>query len=422
MGDTRLISQCYEKSVELLKRASTPYGFVASAEFAHYHAIWGRDGCIAVLGACAAGEPELLEASRRTLETLATHASEHGQIPNTVWPEEDHWDWGETGCTDVSCWFIIALHHYVRVTRDKTTLQNLWPRALAAFQWLQHQDANGLGLIDSPEAGDWVDSTLNRSGKVLHVNVLYAAAARALAELGSRLDQPLSTRPDDIPWRINTLFWPEREADYAALLRGPAQDGGRTGKFPHAASLSAFQEAARPDRGYYLSHVTFGQFADVCDVLANLLAVLFHIADAQRARRVLDYLAAAKVAEPYPAKAFPGPITPENDRWSMLKPESLRHQAEQWKALPYRYHNAGVWPFIGGFYVLALHQAGRLQEAARTLETLAQANALGREHPWEFREWLAGDTGEPHGAASQTWNAATYILAQHAVEGDAVQL
>ena len=31
--------------------------------------------------------------------------------------------------------------------------------------------------------------------------------------------------------------------------------------------------------------------------------------------------------------------------------------------LPHYYHNGGIWPFIGGFYVAALVKAGRLKEA-----------------------------------------------------------
>ena len=414
-ASSSLIDVCQERSLDLLRRAITPSGFVASVDFEGYRFVWARDACITVLGACASGQPELLDASRRTLETLAAHQSQLGQIPNAVWPERGYWDWGEAGCTDASCWFVVALERYVRATGDTDTLRKLWPHAREAFGWLRYQDATGFGLVDSPEAGDWIDSTLSRSGKVLHVNVLYAAAARALMAMASQVDERIDV-PSDIPSRINTLFWPQQEEDYTALLMGP-EHGGRDLASLHHASLSAFREAARPDRGYYLSHVTIGSFADVCDVLGNTLAVLFRIAGEERAGRVLDYLEGAAVTDPYPAKSFPEPITPEHDRWGMLKAEAERHQPERWQATPNRYHNGAVWPFIGGFYVTALQQAGRQAEAARTLERLAEANRLGRDGDWEFREWLAGDTGEPLGAARQVWNAATYVLAWNAVQG-----
>jgi glycogen debranching enzyme len=32
--------------------------------------------------------------------------------------------------------------------------------------------------------------------------------------------------------------------------------------------------------------------------------------------------------------------------------------------LPEQYHNGGIWPFVGGFYVAALVKAGRLDEAS----------------------------------------------------------
>ena len=390
-ASSSLIALCQERSLDLLRRAITPSGFVASLDFAGYRFVWARDACITVLGACASGQPELLDASRRTLETLATHQSQLGQIPNAVWPERGYWDWGEAGCTDASCWFVVALGRYVRATGDTARPREWLPPGAGASGWVGNRGAAGFGVVASPEAGDWLAWTLCRSGMVLSVNGLYAAAARALETMASQLGERVDVS-SDIPSRINTLFWPQQEEAYTALLMGP-EHGGRDLASLHHASLSAFREAARPDRGYYLSHVTIGSFADVCDVLGNTLAVLFRIAGEERAGRVLDYLEGAAVTDPYPAKSFPEPITPEHDRWGMLKAEAERHQPERWQATPNRYHNGAVWPFIGGFYVAALQQAGRQAEAARTLERLAEANRLGRDGDWEFREWLAGDTG-----------------------------
>ena len=53
------------------------------------------------------------------------------------------------------------------------------------------------------------------------------------------------------------------------------------------------------------------------------------------------------------------------------------------------------------------------QRAEQALEALAAANRL---NDWQFNEWLHGKTGEPSGMAGQSWNAATYILAYHALQ------
>ncbi len=78
---------------------------------------------------------------------------------------------------------------------------------------------------------------------------------------------------------------------------------------------------------------------------------------------------------------------------------------------PDQYHNGGIWPFIGGFYVAALVAAGRHAEAAAQLARLAALNREGIRAPWEFTEWAHGRSGRPMGFAHQSWSAAMYIYA-----------
>lgn len=56
----------------------------------------------------------------------------------------------------------------------------------------------------------------------------------------------------------------------------------------------------------------------------------------------------------------------------------------------------------------------REQEAA-ALDQLAQANAHG---DWRFAEWFHGKSLAPMGMAGQSWNAATFLLAQRALQED----
>ena len=45
----------------------------------------------------------------------------------------------------------------------------------------------------------------------------------------------------------------------------------------------------------------------------------------------------------------------------------------------------------------ALVNAGRKEQAQKTLERLAALNHLGVEQEWEFNEWFHGKTGRPMG-------------------------
>lgn len=86
--------------------------------------------------------------------------------------------------------------------------------------------------------------------------------------------------------------------------------------------------------------------------------------------------------------------------------------------LPHQYHNGGIWPFVGGFWVMLLKKLGLEGEAWTVLERLA---AVNREGGWQFNEWFHGRSGVPMGMPGQSWNAATYLVAYEML-GDRVRL
>ena len=67
---------------------------------------------------------------------------------------------------------------------------------------------------------------------------------------------------------------------------------------------------------------------------------------------------------------------------------------------------------VGGFWVTALVAAGRVAQAKDELPKLARACAVGN---WAFTEWLHGKTLAPRGMPGQSWNAAAFLMAEHAV-------
>ena len=83
----------------------------------------------------------------------------------------------------------------------------------------------------------------------------------------------------------------------------------------------------------------------------NLLAILFGVADAERTRHILRYLRQVGADEPFPVKAIYPPIFPGDKEWrDYYRSRNLN--------LPHHYHNGGIWPFIGGFYVATLVHTG----------------------------------------------------------------
>lgn len=386
-----MINKCYEKSIEILKDNSTRVGFKASST--HYEGVWGRDGCITVLGACLAKEKELLKSSKLTLETLKKFQSPLGQIPNSYSLKKKRVFWGRSGCTDASLWYIIASYEYFKATEDKEFLKKHLLSMRKAINWLRYQDQNSMGLIDSPQAGDWMDSTILRCGKLLYNNVLWYKSLRCLEELGLG-----KHNADKVKLLINKLFWPEKE-------------GERSFNITSQGWLSAYKEMVKRNRKFYLSHVSCERFVALCDTLANSLAIIWGVADKTKREKILNYFAEKNLSSPYPIRVLDPPLTKGGSIWQRDLERLKKPHHQSW---PYCYHNAGIWPYVGGFYILALLKAGRRKKALEELRKLAEANKVGRID-WEFNEWLHGKTAKPQGQVLQSWNAGMYIAAYKAV-------
>jgi hypothetical protein len=117
-------------------------------------------------------------------------------------------------------------------------------------------------------------------------------------------------------------------------------------------------------------------------------------------------LAAARVHQPYPVRVVVRPIRRTDTLWRAYM---SRHKQN----FAWQYHNGGIWPMVGGFWVTALVACGRLREARSELGKLARACALG---DWRFTEWLHGRTRAERGMGGQSWNAAAFLMADHAVD------
>ena len=136
-----------------------------------------------------------------------------------------------------------------------------------------------------------------------------------------------------------------------ALLEGAGHPPGAAPSFPHAIG-PARRAAIRRIAALHL-HVDGGRYVDECDVLGNVLAVLYGVAGAERSRRIMEFLHGSDAARPYPMRTYTRSFDAA-DRWGMYRRDLDAFQDPRWANPPGRYHNGGVWPFIGGLYVVAL--------------------------------------------------------------------
>jgi glycogen debranching enzyme len=406
-----LLEEARLRAVDVLHQCVTVHGFRASAASTGYPQVWARDSVITGLGAALTGEPELATAFRASLDTLGSGQSELGLIPLNVLPETGEISTENAGAVDANLWFVLGHYYDYLRTGDVAYLRRCWPAVEKAILWLQFQDMNECGLLEVPEAGDWMDLLAVRYN-VLYDNVLYGAALRAagdLAEACGRDGSSYRCMASNVFERLNLLLWvdrcwfPAHFAEHLEKLKAMRLEWYML--YHNVGTISS--------RPFYLPFVAFREYGDYCDTLGNLFAVLCGLADEHRTDHILRYLYQVGAAQPYPTKAIYPPIYPGSPDWrEYYRSRNLN--------LPHQY--GGIWPFIGGFHIAALVKVGWMQEARNLLGDLAAANRLGVHREWEFNEWLHGETGHPMGYALQAWSAAMYIYAHHVVHTGEVPL
>jgi glycogen debranching enzyme len=384
LDDQALLELCHVRSVELLRRNSSAAGILAATRGARarqrgYAAIFGRDAAVCALGMALSKDPTLERDAALGLHTLARFQAPNGQIAKFVEPRKREADFWYLGCIDSTLWWLVGVA-LLDARRCPSGLQRRHAAHIdKALSWLLAQEHQRFFLLQQNEASDWAD-IMPRSGFVLYTNALWYFVKRLY-----RLPRAAETHAN-----FNGLFHPFSAgiAEYrrARLLNGYARRDAR-------------------NRDLYLSFVNFSFFGDEGDVFGNALAVLLGLADARASARTLDALLERRVSDPYPVRAVTHPIKKTDFLW---RPYMARHRQN----LVWQYHNGGIWPMVGGFWVAALVAAGRRDEAGRELVKMARACAVRN---WSFTEWLHGKSLTPRGMPGQSWNAAAFLMAEDAV-------
>lgn len=377
------IEACTREALRLLESNLTPQGILAArrsaaAERRSYTRIFARDAGVCVPAMAASGVPALERGAIASIDALAQAQAGNGQIPKYVDPAGKDADFWYLGCIDATLWWLIAVDHLRR--RGAVERERWQANVERALHWLAAQEHQRFYLLQQNEASDWAD-IMPRSGFVLYTNALWYRV-KALFDLPHR---------DDTHHHFNHLFYPFRDdlPEYrrARLLRHYARRG-------------------RHSHGLYLSFVNLSFAGDEGDVFGNVLAILCGLAGDARGHEIVQALLAAKASDPYPIRVVTEPIDAQHPHWRA-------YMARHGQNRPHQYHNGGIWPFVGGFWVIALAQLGLTDLARAELAKLAHVNSL---NDWRFTEWFHGKTLEPMGMAGQSWNAAAFLLARQAVD------
>lgn len=412
MSKQNITDQAYGEAIKILRRCISPWGFKASAHVHGYPQVWARDSMIVALGALLVDDKKFLGGVKRSIETLRKHQTDLGLIPNNVDVRSGKPNF--QAYADSGLWFVFVNIILLKKTKGHSFLKKNYLAVQRVLRWYGHQDAHDSGLIWMHEGADWEDLFAVR-GAGLYVNVLYylalikmAKAARLMKDTSFSLY--CSSHARRLKKQINQRFWYTPKKDFLEILAesfGTEDDINidRRYRDPLGRKLILPTKKILKRESYYLPYITFRQFGEWFDSFGNLLTILSGVADKKQVEVVLKHIEKFGVAKPYPIKAISPPIFPKDRDWRYYYRFGNLN-------LPYRYHNGGIWPFLGGFYIAALVKAGRHEKAQRELQSLA---LLNKRNNWEFNEWFHGKSGEPMGIANQAWSAGMYIYAYEAV-------
>ena len=401
------VQEGYWKAIEAIRYNITPLGFTAcSMEHnpprgtdANYRSVWARDSAITIIGTLPLIKDKQYEDIKKcqidTFETLLHHISPSGQIPSNVRIDDNTPDYSGVGgiCSiDSGLWVIIAFHDYIKATRDMDFLRKHLNALQCVMDWLSAHDGNNDALLEIPEAGDWTD-LLGRSYNILYDEILWYRANICFGRLLELVGKNKQAG-DYLSWsqvikkEILLNFWPSTTLPTAQTI------------------TFAEQQYSLGDARYLIAQVTPFDFSWRCDVYGNLLAYLYDVLDKEKATLAFRFMWGVGVNNPYPVSNLYPVISPGDPDWRSYYTVNLLN-------LPYHYHNGGVWPFIGAFWVRFINKIGLRNLAVKELCKLAHVNKLGVSNEWEFNEWAHGTTGRPMGKIYQAWSAAQYLLACH---------
>ncbi len=364
-----LIDVAYEKAKEVINICSTKHGLYASGGSKGYKGVWSRDSVISMMGASLVADEKYAkkfqDQFRRSLTTLGNKQSKKGQIPNAVHGWEHNKVYVNYLSIDSTLWWIIGHYIYKKRYKDESLFHRDKEKIEKAINWLSFQDMGENVLLQQPPTTDWQDAFPHKYGHTLNTQALYYKVLNLMdkPETASKLKKHVNHNKELQLWN-GDYYWAYR----------------------------------------WKNHNKYREIGGWFDSLGNMMAIVFGLAGKTIANKIIDHVESKKINKPYALKTIYPPIRKSSKDWKDYYQDCAAGK-------PYNYLNGGIWPFIGGFYILALIKLRKFKEAEKELEKNAEANLKSNLFP----EWINPIDKKSHGHF-QAWSAGMYILAYESLK------
>ena len=387
MDNTR--TQAYQNAKSLLQKAQSPNGFLASIDdVANYKRIWARDAVICGLAALLDGNEGLVNTMKATLQTLAKHQHEMGNIPSNVDCKTGEVSFGGlAGRVDTLAWFVIGICQYAHFSKDVDFFKTHQKAIIKCFNLMQAWEYNHGDLMYVPRSGNWADE-YPTEGFILYDQLLRIWALRCY--LCFENDEKLIQKHDAILEKIQTNY--KKQDSINSVYHPKAYDA--LDKLP-----------------YWVASLEPAGYQTQFDGFANSLILMLGIGDEKSDDGLLDYT--SRLIKELPLKLLPAfwPVIKPGDKdWDLL----TNNCKYEFRNFPYQFHNGGTWPMVNGFFGLGLYQINQQQKATQILE---QINSVNAKDNWGFYENFDSQTQKPNGVRYCSWSAAATVMLTQFLNG-----
>lgn len=381
----------YKKAIELLEKASSSEGFLASAQnISNYQRVWARDGVICGLAALASGEEHLIATFKKTLETLANNQHYNGTIPSNVMTNGTEIEvsyGGLAGRVDAVTWFIIGISQYAYYNNEPSFVVKHQTHIEKCLRLMEAWEFNNKHLMYVPLSGNWADEYIT-DGYVLYDQLLRIWALKSYNYFVK--DEKITTKIEQIKNQIESNFIPHSTGEkYHERTYNELQ-------------IINFMPCSFSPAGY---KTPFDAFAHSLALLLNIGSHDFQEAIIQHAEKIRTETALALLP------AFWPPIYETDADWNLLK-NNFKYEFRNY---PNEFHNGGSWPMVNGFYGLALLTKQKNEVAKKLLSVINNANTI---EDFSFYENFNTETSKVNGVPFCTWSAAATVLLNQGISAN----
>ncbi len=320
----KTLDEAYKIATSSLRRCYSQFGILAGhKKFDDY---WARDSFFASLGAISLEDYSTV---RSNFNLFLNRQKENGQLPRKI---RNHFtplkyigirkikrnlsprynnSIYTSSAIDQNSLFLISFLAYIKKTKDFEYLERNYSKIKLSLDWNFTKYSNN--LIKQGIFSDWEDTIVKRN-HCLYSNVLHYAAINAFVELSKLVDKDnpdYEQKAESLKKEINNRFWKD---------------------------------------SYYISM----ENTDYLDVPGNLLAIIFNVADEQKAEKILD-----KIKElPLGISSYPKYPIYRKMPWNIVRGSK-------------DYHNGFSWIWVSCLYAISLNKMGNEKEANLVMEKVS---------------------------------------------------